>query len=143
MLKGLDPLIDAELLFVLAAMGHGDELAVVDANFPAVSFSRRLVRLSGADVNEAMRAVLSVLPLDTVVDEPVVAMELACARGEMRPVHLEVHAVCEEIEGRPITMGSLSREAFYGRARQAFAVLATSEQRPYGCFLLTKGVLGA
>ena len=61
----------------------------------------------------------------------------------MRPVHLEVHAVCEEIEGRPITMGSLSREAFYGRARQAFAVLATSEQRPYGCFLLTKGVLGA
>lgn len=141
MLKGLDPLLDADLLYVLAAMGHGDELAVVDRNFPAASTARRLVRLSGAEVTVATRAILSVLPVDTYVDAPLLRMEVVGAPREICPVQQEVLSVCEAAEGRPLTMGSLPRQEFYERARQAFAVVATSERRPYACFLLRKGVI--
>ena len=76
MLKGLDPLLPPDLLHALAAMGHGDELALVDRNYPATSTSQRLVRLDGADTAAAARAILSLLPLDTFVDEPLLRMEV-------------------------------------------------------------------
>jgi len=141
MLKGIDPLLDADLLYVLAAMGHGDELALVDSNFPAVTTAKRLVRLSGTDLVSAARAILTVLPLDTFVDSPVVRMEMVGAPLEIPEVQQEVLSVCEQAEGRSLSMTSLSRETFYERARQAFAVVATSEMRPYGCLLLIKGVI--
>jgi L-fucose mutarotase len=141
MLKGLDPLLGEDLLYVLAAMGHGDQLALVDRNFPAASMSRRLVRLVGADLVTAARAILSVLPLDTFVDRPVVRMEVVGAPSEVPQVQAEVLALCQETEGRELEMGSLRREDFYARAKEAFAVVATSEARPYGCVLFTKGVL--
>ncbi len=141
MLKGLDPLLGEDLLYVLAAMGHGDQLELVDRNFPAPSMSRRLVRLAGADLVIAARAILSVLPLDTFVDQPVVRMEVVGAPNEVPQVQAEVLALCQEAEGRELEMGSLRREDFYARAKEAFAVVATSEARPYGCLLFTKGVL--
>jgi L-fucose mutarotase len=141
MLKGLDPLLGEDLLYVLAAMGHGDQLVLVDRNYPAASMSRRLVRLAGADLVTAARAVLSVLPLDTFVERPVVRMEVVGAPSEIPHVQAEVLALCQESEGREIEMGSLTREDFYAHAKEAFAVVATSEPRPYGCLLLTKGVL--
>ncbi len=141
MLKGLDPLLGEDVLYVLAAMGHGDQLALVDRNFPAASMSRRLVRLAGADLVTAARAILSVLPLDTFVDQPVVRMEVVGAPNEVPQVQAEILALCQEAEGRELEMGSLSREEFYPRAKEAFAVVATSEARPYGCLLFTKGVL--
>jgi L-fucose mutarotase len=141
MLKGLDPLLGEDVLFVLAAMGHGDQLALVDRNFPAASMSRRLVRLAGADLVTAARAILSVLPLDTFVDQPVVRMEVVGAPNDVPQVQAEVLALCQEAEGRELEMGSLRREDFYARAKEAFAVVATSEARPYGCLLFTKGVL--
>jgi L-fucose mutarotase len=140
-LKGIDDLISADLLFVLAAMGHGDEIAVVDRNFPAASMARRLVRLDGVAVTEAGRAILTLLPLDTFVDSPVLRMEVVGSPAELPTVQKEFQALCETSEQRSITMSSLAREAFYERTRQAFAVVATSEARPYGCFLLTKGVI--
>jgi L-fucose mutarotase len=140
MLKGIDPLLNADLLYALAAMGHGDELAVVDCNFPSTSTARRLIRLDGADVPSVVRAVLTLLPLDTFVDEPLVRMEIVGAPGDMPDVQREVHALVTAAEEREIRMGSLDREAFYRRTRDAFAVVATSEPRPYGCFLLVKGV---
>jgi len=140
-LKGIDELISADLLYVLAAMGHGDEIAIVDRNFPAASTARKLVRIDGADVTGAGRAILSLLPLDTFVEEPVLRMEVVGSPAELPIVQKEFLALCEASERRPITMGSLTREAFYERTRQAFAVIATSEARPYGCFLLTKGVI--
>jgi L-fucose mutarotase len=76
MLKGLDPLLSPDLLFVLAAMGHGDELAVVDANFPALGQARRLVRLDGANSSRAVQAILSLMPLDDYVDAPMAVMEV-------------------------------------------------------------------
>jgi L-fucose mutarotase len=111
MLKGLDPLLPPDLLHALAAMGHGDELALVDRNYPATSTSQRLIRLDGADTAAAARAILSLLPLDTFVDEPL------------------------------LRMGSLERFAFYERSRGAFATVITGEDAPYACFLLIKGVI--
>jgi len=140
-LKGVHPLISADLLYVLASMGHGDELAIVDRNYPAVSRGRRLVRLDGADVIQAAEAILGLFPLDTFVDVPVLRMEVVGAPDELPAVQKEFLAACEASERRAITMGSLPRQQFYLRAHDAFAVVATSEPRPYGCFLITKGVI--
>jgi L-fucose mutarotase len=143
MLKGIDPLLNADLLYVLAAMGHGDELALVDTNFPATSHAQRLVRLDGVDTAVAGRAILGLFPLDTFVDEPLVRMEVVGAPADVTSVQAELHRLAETAEGRTLTMGALPRREFYERARSAFAVVATGESRPYGCFLLAKGVLGA
>jgi L-fucose mutarotase len=140
-LKGIPELIDAELLHVLASMGHGDELAIVDRNFPAVSTGRRVVHLRGADVEGAAGAILQLLPLDTFVEQPVTRMEVVgdpVAVPEVQAAFLEV---VRRVTGRDVAAGSLSRFAFYDRVRDAFAVVATSEPRPYGCFLLTAGVV--
>jgi L-fucose mutarotase len=126
---------------MLAAMGHGDEIAVVDRNFPAASMSRRLTRLDGVDVCTAAGAILSVFPLDTFVDQPLIRMQVVGAPEDLPEVQTEFLKLAEAVESRPIAMGSLSRPDFYRRAREAFGVIATSEARPYGCFLLTKGVI--
>jgi L-fucose mutarotase len=139
-LKGVHPLLNADLLQVLAAMGHGDELALVDCNFPAASVARRLVRLDGVGTYEAGRAILSVLPLDTFVEAPLIRMEIVGDPVTVPPVQAEFHDLCGRVEEREITMASLPREAFYERARSAYAVVATTESRPYGCFQLVKGV---
>lgn len=143
MLKGLHPLLQPELLAALAEMGHGDELAVVDANFPAASVARRLLRLAGADLGEAVEAILSVLPLDTYVEEPLVRMEVVGDPEEMPAVQQEVLTLAQRLEGRPLVLGSLERHAFYERAGRAYAVVATGERRPYGNLVLVKGVLPA
>lgn len=141
MLKGIHPLLHADLLHVLAAMGHGDELAVVDRNYPAVATAARLVRLDGTDVITAVQAILTVFPVDTFIDEPVQRMQIVGAPDEIPQVQKEFLAACEAAEERAIGMGSVSRADFYARARDAFAVVVTSEARSYGCFFLTKGVI--
>jgi L-fucose mutarotase len=146
MLKGIDPLLGGDLLRVLAEMGHGDDLALVDANFPAASVARAtvsgaLVRLDGTDVVRAARAVLSVLPLDTFVETPVRRMEVVGAPDEVPEVQRLVQAEVDRAEGRARPMGALERFAFYEEARRAYAVLACGEGRAYGCFLLRKGVV--
>jgi L-fucose mutarotase len=140
-LKGIPALLSGDVLYILAAMGHGDELALVDRNFPATSKARRLARLDGTDVCTAGRAILSLFPLDTFVDEPLARMEVVGDPDRVPEVQSDFHKMAEEIEGRAISVTSLERFAFYDRAADAFAVIATSEARPYGCFLLTKGVV--
>lgn len=141
MLKNIDPLLNADLLHVLAAMGHGDDIALVDRNFPATANARRLIRLDGADVVAVGRAVLSVFPLDSFVDHPVRRMQMVGKPDEVPPVQQDFQRIVDAAEGRAWPMGSIERFAFYEAARQAFAVVATSESRPYGCFLLKKGVI--
>jgi L-fucose mutarotase len=141
MLKNIDPLLNAELLQVLAAMGHGDDLALVDRNFPSAANARRLVRLSGIDVVTAGRAILSVLPLDSFVEHPARRMEMVGKPNEIPPVQQEFQKVIDAAEGRSWPMGSIERFAFYEATRQAYAVVATGEGRGYGCFLLKKGVI--
>ena len=141
MLKGIPALLNADVLYILAAMGHGDELALVDRNFPATATAKRLARLDGASIVCAGQAILSVFPLDTFVAEPVNRMEVVGFPDEIPDVQRDFAELAGHAEGRPVAVASLERSAFYARTREAFAVISTSEARPYGCFLLTKGVV--
>lgn len=146
MLKGVSPLLDAEALWTLMAMGHGDDLALVDRNFPAAStaaetVSGDLIRIDGANATEAARAILALMPIDTFVDDPLRRMEVVGEPNTLLDVHKEVAAVASEAEGRPIEAHGIERFAFYEAARNAFAVIQTTEARPYGCFLIRKGVI--
>ena len=139
MLKGVDPLLTSELLYVLAAMGHGDEIAIVDRNFPATSLARRLVRLTEPSTAAIATAVFSVFPVDTYVDDPLVRMEVVGDPETVPPVQLEFLEIAERAEGRRLRMGALPRARFYERTKTAFAVVATGETRGYGDFLISKG----
>jgi L-fucose mutarotase len=145
MLKGIDSLLTPDLLWVLGAMGHGDDLALVDANFPAESIaaetgSRRLVRLPGVSLERAAAAVLSVFPLDGYVDDPVRRMEVVGDPDKVPEVQRLVVDLLESLAPAPMVRG-IERFAFYAVARQAFAVVQVGDLRAYGCFLLRKGVI--
>ena len=141
MLKGIDPVLTPELLHVLASMGHGDELVLVDRNFPAVSVGRRVVRLDGCDLPRAARAILSLFPVDTFVERPVAAMQMVDTPDVVPDVQQDVFALVDAAEGREVGVERVERFAFYERAKRAFAVVTTTEDRPYGCVVLTKGVV--
>jgi L-fucose mutarotase len=141
MLKRLDPLLNADLLHVLASMGHGDELAIVDANFPAASLARRLVRVDGAGAPAVLSACLSVMPLDTFVECPAYRMEVVNAPEEVPEVTREFQHAIDEAERRRVPVGKIERHAFYERAKRAYAIVATGETRSYGCILLVRGVV--
>jgi L-fucose mutarotase len=141
MLKGIDPLLSPDLLAVLAAMGHGDELAIVDANFPAESCARRLLRVPGVESPRLLAAILSLLPLDRFVAEPAVTMAVVGDPTAEPEVCQEFRAVLARAEGRAVPLGRLERHAFYERTRQAFAVVQTGERRFYGNILIKKGVI--
>ena len=146
MLKGIHPLLNAEVLFALRAMGHGDDLIIADANFPSDSIARqtglgRLLRIDSTTAAEVVAAVLSVMPLDTFVDDAAGRMEIVGAPEEIPPVQQEVQAAIDAAEGKPRPMLSIERYAFYERAKQAYCVIQTGERRFYGCFACRKGVI--
>ena len=146
MLKGIDNRLNAEVLATLRAMGHGDVLIVADTNFPSDSVARatvtgKLLRMENLTCGEAMNAILSVLPLDTFVEDFAGRMEVVGKPGEIPAVQAEVQAEIDRAEGRPRPMISVERFAFYDMARQAYAVIQTGERRFYGCFMLRKGVI--
>jgi L-fucose mutarotase len=139
MLQGLNPLLSPDLLHALASMGHGDEIALVDGNFPAATNARRLVRLPGTSVPDVLAAVLSVLPLDTFVEVPAFTMQVV---GDAAAVPEAVAAINRVLADRGhAAAGTLERFAFYQRAAAAFAIVATGETRIYGNVLLRKGVV--
>ncbi len=143
MLRGLNPLLTPELLMILRAMGHGDEIAIVDANYPALRDARRLVRLDGADASEALEAILSVLPLNSFVESPAHCMQVVGKPDEIPPAVADFQTIVDRLAGFPDKIVMLERFAFYDRAKQCFAIVATSERRLYGNIILTKGVIGA
>jgi L-fucose mutarotase len=143
MLLGLDPLLTPELLMILAAMGHGDELTIADANYPATSNAKRLVRLDGANTTQALAAILSVLPLDSFVDNPVHCMQVVGDPDAIPPAVADFQTVVDRLAGFPEKIGMIERFAFYERAKRSFAIVATSERRLYGNVILKKGVIGA
>jgi L-fucose mutarotase len=140
MLKGIHPLVTADLLHALAAMGHGDTIAIVDANFPAASNARRLLQVPGAGAPEVLAAVLELLPLDTGALPAAVTMAPVDA-DEIPEVVADFAAVFTEHGLADAEIASVPRGAFYARAREAYAVVATGELRPYGNILLVKGVI--
>ncbi len=147
MLKNINPRLTPELLYVLAAMGHGDELAVVDANFPALSTASRTcygraVPIAGASMPEVVEAVLSLLPLDDAVGTPVRRMAAGSAAGDGLPeVQQEAQAVIDAAAGRHWPMGALERSAFYEAARDCYAVVLTGEPRFFGNVIIKKGAI--
>ncbi|MEQ8357127.1 MAG: RbsD/FucU family protein [Kiloniellaceae bacterium] len=146
MLKGISPLLNAEVLFALRAMGHGDDLIVTDTNFPADSVARQtelgeLLRIDNVSAAEAVAAVLSVMPLDTFVDDAAARMEVVGAPDEVPPVQQEVQKAIDAAEGRSWPMMPIERYAFYERSKQAYCVIQTGERRFFGCFALRKGVI--
>jgi len=141
MLKGLDPLLNADLLHVLRAMGHGDELVIVDANFPATTMGRRVVRMDGVSATRALEAVLSVMPLDDFVAEPCARMEVVGDPDAVPAVCQEFQKIIDRAEGGKFQLARIERFAFYERARAAFALVQTGETRLYGNVLLKIGVV--
>jgi L-fucose mutarotase len=141
MLKGIDPLLSPELLFALASMGHGDEICLADANFPAASIAgpKAPIRLPGADGARALKAVLSVMPLDGFVTHPAAVMAVV---GDAQAVPAAV-AAYRAVLGPGVGVEAVERFAFYERARRAFAIVATGEARKYGNILLRKGVIAS
>lgn len=146
MLKTLDPLLNADVLYALKAMGHGDRLVLCDTNFPADSIARqtalgRLLRIDGVSAARAARAILSVMPLDSFVEDAAARMEIVGSPDELPPVQQEVQREIDQAEGRSWPLVSVERMAFYEQAKRAYCVIATGETRFYGCFLFTKGVI--
>ncbi len=146
MLKGIDPRLNADVLYALRAMGHGDVIVLSDTNFPADSVAREtvlgdLLRMDNLTSAEAVEAVLSVLPLDTFVDDFAGRMEIVGSPDEVPPVQEEVQAKIDAAEGKPRPMISIERFAFYDMAKESYAVIQTGERRFYGCFMLRKGVI--
>ena len=127
-------------------MGHGDTLVIADTNFPTDSIARQtvlgeLLRMDNLTCAEVVEAVLSVLPLDTFVDDFAGRMEVVGAPDKIEPVQAEVQAKINAAEGRVREMISIERFDFYDRAREAYAVIQTGERRFYGCFIFRKGVI--
>ena len=146
MLKSIDPILNADVLYALRAMGHGDDLVLCDTNFPADSVARRtvmgrLLRIDNVTAGRATRAILSLLPLDSFVDEPALRMEIVGQPHEVPPVQNEVQVEIDAAQDRALPMGSIERFAFYERAKNSYCVIQTGERRFYGCFIFKKGVI--
>ncbi|MER9296146.1 RbsD/FucU family protein [Mesorhizobium sp. M0621] len=145
MLKGINPLLNADVLQALRAMGHGDDLIIADTNFPSDSVARqtalgRVLRID-ASAAEVAKAVLSLYPLDTFVDDSAARMEIVGKPDEIPAVQKEVQKEIDAAEGKSWPMIAVERYAFYERAKQAYCVIQTGERRFYGCFAFRKGVV--
>ena len=143
MLKGINKLLTGDILKILCDMGHGDELVIADANFPAETVATRLVRIPGIDGVKAAEAILSVLPLDTYTEAPALIMDLTDgdkAKGMPEPVIWPIYSELVKKNGGD-GLAKLERYAFYERAKKAYAVIQTGEERQYGNLILVKGVV--
>jgi len=139
MLIGIDPLLSGELLKLVDEMGHGDEIAVVDCNYPAFTPGRPVVQLGDVTVTRAIQAILSVMPLDEATSSPLECMR--SPEGALTSGQLEVLATARKAHQPDLELGLIERFDFYQRARTVSAIVRTLDARPYGCFILHKGVV--
>ncbi|UTG98008.1 RbsD/FucU family protein [Sinorhizobium meliloti] len=141
MLKGISPILSPELLSTLRAMGHGDEIALVDGNYPGLEHARRLIiRLDGHPLVPVLDAVLSILPIDDFVPEAIFRATVKQDRDALDPVHRDIIACCRKHEPAQPVVPLLGAD-FYQRVKAAHAVVQTSEPRLYGNVILRKGVI--
>lgn len=143
MLKKISPLISPELLKILAEMGHGSELVLGDANFPAAEYGRRLIRLDGVPMVPLLDGILELFPLDYAVDAPVLLMGLtdkAKHLGEP-PIWSEYRSMIDKWESKDTGIERLERFAFYERAKKAYCIVATGERASFANIILKKGVI--
>jgi len=140
MLKGLSPLLSPELLSVLCRMGHGDEIVLADAHFPGETFGRRVIRADGLRVADLIDAILPVFELDSYVDSPLIMMSSVPGDKLDPKVERLYRASVDRHAPKTPAIARIDRFAFYGRARDAFAVVMTGETAKYGNIILKKGV---
>lgn len=141
MLKGISPLIQPELLKILAEMGHGDELVIGDANFPAASMGKRCVRCDGHKVTDILDAILKLFPLDTFVEKPIILMQVVPGTlAQDPPIWKEIKSIVDKHEPGS-AMDWIERYPFYQRSQQAFATIQTGETSLYACVIIKKGVI--
>ena len=141
MLKGVDPLLSGDLLKILDDMGHGDQLLLVDRNYPAAASGKPVIRLGEVGVLRAAKAILSVYPLDSFIDHPLERMEVEDDPTKTTSLQDDLLELARKSEDRELEYGVIPRLGFYERARNAYAVVHTLEDQPYGCFILHKGVI--
>jgi L-fucose mutarotase len=140
MLKGIPPILGPDLLHILRAMGHGDEIAIVDANYPADNAGPAVVRLDGLSATEVLDAILTLMPLDDFVDEQAVGMEVVGNGRKREAVHKDFDKLIAKHEPQ-MKLTLVERFAFYGRVKEAYAIVQTGERRLYGNVLLKKGII--
>ena len=142
MLRNIPSILSPDLLWSLRAMGHGDDLVIADANFPATALGARCHRLDGVTATDVLQAVLTVLPLDQFVPNPAVVMEVVDDPNAVPPIVVQFQDITTTTADNPTALGKLERFAFYDRAKSAFAIVQTGETRLYGNIILKKGVIG-
>jgi L-fucose mutarotase len=141
MLIGIDPALSGDLLKILDDMGHGDQLVIADRNYPIYAAGKPVIRMGDVGVIRALNAILSVFPLDTYVPYPLERMEVENNPDLIAPIQMQVLDYVRENHLPDVHCGIIPRLEFYERAKSAFAVIHTLEDQPYGCFILTKGVV--
>lgn len=142
MLKGISKIVSPELIKTLCEMGHGDEIVIADGNFPAETFGRRVIRADGIGGAEMLKAVLSLIPLDTYSDPNMILMRLMdCDKGKINPVIWNEYEKIAMAEDENVKIGNIDRFEFYDRAKTAYAVIATGEEAVYANIILKKGVV--
>ena len=146
-LKGVPTILSPDLLHAIASMGHGDEIVLADANFPAASTASegsKLIDASGHGIPDLLEAILQFFPLDTFVSNPVVLMDLVNSdkkKGMKVPIWDKYQKICNKAEDRHIWMDKMERFKFYQRAKSAYAIVATGESAQYANIILMKGVV--
>lgn len=142
MLKGISKIVSPELVKTLCEMGHGDEIVIADGNFPAETFGKRVIRADGIGGAVMLKAVLSLIPLDTYSDPNMILMRLMdCDKGKINPVIWNEYEKIAKAEDENVRIGNIDRFEFYDRAKTAYAVIATGEEAVYANIILKKGVI--
>jgi L-fucose mutarotase len=141
MLRSIPPVLTPDLLWAIAAMGHGDRLALVNANYPAYSHHQRVIALPGVSLLDAAAAILHLMPVDDVGDAPVLRMVPDGQTNEAPEIHLGMQCTLDAAEDRRVPMHALERTPFFAAAKDAFVAVHCIDNRPFGCFLITKGVI--
>ena len=147
MLKNIPPILSPELLKVLAEMGHGDLIVIADHFYPSFSCppGGKVVQAKGNSAAVMVDAILDLMPLDTEYCEyPVEYMVPDADAG----VVMERSKVWDDVTASVVNhgfqkecVGEIERTKFYEKARGAYVTVCTSEQLPYGCIIMQKGVL--
>lgn len=141
MLKLVSPAISPELMAIMMQMGHGDELILADANFPADSHAQRIVRADGIDLETLLPAILKFFPIDTFVAEQALVMQPVGSNVAEPEIWAMFRKELKAAEGRDVQLTPVERFAFYDRAREAYAIVSTGSRAFYSNIILKKGVV--
>ena len=141
MLKGIPAIISPQLLSVLCSMGHGNEIVLADGNFPAESQNVQVVRCDGHNIPDLLKAILTLFPLDSYVAQPVAFMDVVPGDTYEPKIWNDYISIFAQNGISNDKIEYMERFAFYERAKNTFAIVATGELSKYANIILKKGVI--